>query len=94
MAAVVAVQGTIIPAAVATPFLAETTIVVSGLFYCFSSVVAIIMIVDAVTVTVFSVVTTTIVAIGLSGLSLSPSSVVAITAAANQNTGRCKNRPF
>lgn len=82
MAAVVAVQGTIIPAVVATPSLEETTIVVSGLFCCFSSVVAIIMIVDAVTV--FSVVTTTIVAIGLSGLSLSPASVVAITAAANQ----------
>ena len=80
MAAVVAVQGTIIPAVVATPSLEETTIVVSGLFCCFSSVVAI----------------TTIAVTGLFGLSCFPASVAEtiMDAASFQCSGRCKNRPF
>ena len=84
MAADVAVQETIIPVVAAIPFSVVATTAASGLFYYFCSVVAITMIVAVAMV--FSAATTIIAVNGLSGLSFSPASVVAITAAANVGT--------
>ena len=92
MAVAAVVQETIIPMVVATPFLVVTTIAASGLFYCFSSVA--VMIMDVVAVMVFSAAIITIAVNGLSGLSFSPASAAAITAAVKQLCGRRKNRPF